>query len=487
MSPGWGGAPMGPAGAPTAGAATASPEDPPPPAVVIRVRVPASVTGGNEIEYRLTVENTSSAPAHHVLIRNPVPANAKLVRASPEPNSRGAELLWQLGTLSAGASREIVLVLAATGPGDVENCARVQFEHGECVRTHVARPELRLEKSGPAQGVVGDTLDYRLTVTNAGDADASGVTLTDPLAAGLDPTDGKAPLKWDVGTLAAGQSRSFEYKVVARAAGRLCNRAVATAEGGLRREAESCVVVTQPKLSLAVEGPARRYIRAPADYRITLTNAGDAPATGVVVENPLPAGTRLVAAEGARVDGATVRWELGVVGPGESRAFPLVLEPQESGSVCDRPVARADRGLAAEAQACTEVLGVPGVLVEMVDTDDPIEVGGETSYVVTVRNQGTQLVTNLRLEATAPDQLEIVRASGPSDNRLQGARLSFEPLAVRPGAEARYTIRARGVRAGDARFRVDVTADQLPAGPVHEDESTTVYAPEAGAPAPAGR
>lgn len=471
---------MSPAPAPAAG--TPSPEDPPAPAVTIRVRVPAAVTGGKEIEYRMTVENASQAPAHHVLVRNPVPANAKLVRASPEPNARGAELLWQLGTLSAGSYREIVLVLAATGPGDVDNCARVQFEHGECVRTHVARPDLRLEKNGPDRAVVGDTLAYRLTVTNAGDADAAGVALTDPLAAGLEPAEGKAPLKWDIGALPAGQSRSVGYRVVARAPGRLCNRAVATADGGLRTEAESCVAVTQPKVSLAAVGPARRYVHAPAAYRLTLGNPGTAPATGVVVENPLPAGARLVSAPGAHVEGGAVRWDIGIVAPGESRTLELVLAPEEAGTICNRASARADRGLTAGAEACTEVLGVPGVLLEMVDSDDPIEVGGETTYRVTVRNQGTQTVTNLRLEATAPEQLEIVRAAGPADSSLQGARLTFDPLSVRPGAEARYTIRARGERPGDARFKVDLTADQLPAGPVHEEESTTVYAPDAAAP-----
>src|SRR5262249_36545801 len=101
--------------------------DPPVPVVALRVRVPASVSAGQEIEYRICVENSSSAAAHHVQVRDPLPANARFVRATPEPTAQEPELLWDLGTLEARACREIVLVLAPTDGGEVRNCARVQF------------------------------------------------------------------------------------------------------------------------------------------------------------------------------------------------------------------------------------------------------------------------------------------------------------------------------------------------------------------------
>src|SRR5262245_17349594 len=117
-------APSAPSAAPGPGTApaAASPVDPPVPVVALRVRVPASAADGQELEYRTCVENTSPAAAHHVLVRNPLPANARFVRANPEPTAQEPDLLWQLGTLEPRACREIVLVLAPTGPGDVRNC-----------------------------------------------------------------------------------------------------------------------------------------------------------------------------------------------------------------------------------------------------------------------------------------------------------------------------------------------------------------------------
>jgi uncharacterized repeat protein (TIGR01451 family) len=251
---------------PPAGLAPAGvePADPPAPVVVLRVRVPANAVSGQELEYRLCVENCSPAAAHHVIVRNPLPANARFVRASPEPDAREPELLWRLGTLEAGGKRDVVLVLTPTGGDDMKNCARVQFEHGECVTTKVARPSLSIQKQGPAQAVLSDTLNYRLTLTNTGTADLTNLLLTDILADGLEHASGKDRLSWIMGTLAPGQSQSVDYQVVAKKLGRLCNKAIATAAGGLREERESCVTVSEMKLELGMTGPERRYLNIPA-------------------------------------------------------------------------------------------------------------------------------------------------------------------------------------------------------------------------------
>ena len=91
------------------------PPEPPVPVVAIHVRVAATGVAGQELEYRLCVENHSQAAAHHVLVRDPLPATAQFVRATPEPTTRQPELQWALGTLTAGACKTITLVLRPTG------------------------------------------------------------------------------------------------------------------------------------------------------------------------------------------------------------------------------------------------------------------------------------------------------------------------------------------------------------------------------------
>jgi uncharacterized repeat protein (TIGR01451 family) len=451
-------------------------DDPPVPVVTLRVRVPATVVAGQELEYHICVENCSAAAAHHVLVRDPLPANAHFVRAVPPPSAREPELVWTLGTLEPCECRDIVVVLAPTGMEDIKNCARVQFEHGQCVCTKIARGEIQLHKSGPSQAALNDTLPYRLAVTNTGGAPVTAVQLTDTLPVGLEPVGGKTPMTWDIGALAPGQSRTVDYQAVAKAPGRLCNRASATASGGLHAEAESCVVVGEAKLTLTKTGPARRYLNMNAAYQLTVTNAGTVPLTNVAITDPLPPKTTLVrASNGGQRSDNDVNWSLGTLQPGTSRTVELVLRSQDAGRVCNRASARADRGLTAQAEACTEFIGVSALLLEVVDTEDPVEVGAETSYVILIRNQGTEPATNVHIEALVPEQMDVTRVTGPSDNRKEGRRILFSPLTLQPHSDARYVVYIRAIQPGDVRFKVDLFADILTSGPVHEEESTTIY------------
>jgi uncharacterized repeat protein (TIGR01451 family) len=76
-----------------------APADPPAPQVTMKVRVPAAAHPGRELEYRVFLENTGAGAAHHVIVKCPLPAHAKFVRASPAPHQQEPELQWHLGTM----------------------------------------------------------------------------------------------------------------------------------------------------------------------------------------------------------------------------------------------------------------------------------------------------------------------------------------------------------------------------------------------------
>jgi uncharacterized repeat protein (TIGR01451 family) len=457
-------------------AAAECPADPPTPVVAIRVRVPAFAAPEQEVTYHICVENCSPAAAHHVTVRNPLPANARFVKANPEPAVREPELVWRFGTLGPGACKEIVLVLAPTGPGDITNCARVQFEHGQCVRTRLTRGQLALRKTGPAQAILYDALTFQLIVTNTGTAELANVVLTDTLPAGLEHASGKNVLTWDIGTLVPGQSRVVEYQAIAKKAERFCNQAAATAAGGLREEASHCVVVTEPKLNLIMTGPEKRYLNRPATYQIAVSNPGSAPASNVVISDLLPPGTMLVSASaGARTLGNQVQWLIGTLPPGGRQAVQLALRAQAAGEVRNRASATAARGLSAQAEVVTVFEAAAGLTVDVDDRDDPVEVGKPTSYLITVINQGNAPATKVQVVAVVPEQMAVTDVKGPANAARDGGKVTFEPVTVAPGATASFEVFVKPLKPGDVRFRVEVSAEQLPAGPVRREESTTIY------------
>jgi uncharacterized repeat protein (TIGR01451 family) len=255
----------------------------------------------------------------------------------------------------------------------------------------------------------------------------------------------------------------------------LCNKAVATADGGLRDEVESCVNVVDAKLSLKKTGPRQHFISVPVPYQLTVTNEGTSPLTNVVVTDRLPAQTTFVSASnGGRAVGSQVQWSLGTLAPGASKTLDLKLRARTTGELVNQAEARAERGVLATAEARTIIRGGAGLLLEVIDVNDPIEVGEETQYQIIIRNQGSAPATKVRITANVPPELEITRVQGPVDHKKEQQKVSFDPLDVPPGADTVYRIHLRATKPGDVRFKVEMTGDQLPAGPVLEEESTTI-------------
>src|SRR5262249_36601485 len=132
------------------------------------------------------------------------------------------------------------------------------------------------------------------------------------------------------------------------------------------------------------------------------------------------------------------------------------------------------------ASVSTEIKGIPGILLEVVDQSDPIEIGQNETYSIMVTNQGSEDCTNVKIQATVPDQMEFVSAGGATTGQVAGQVVTFAPLpALAPAARATWTVVAKGKdTAGndtaDVRFKVIMTGDQL-TSPVEETESTHIY------------
>jgi len=387
---------------PDAGPEMCCPNSIHPPVVAVKVRVPAHSPPGKEIVYKICVENCSAAEAHHVIVRNPLPANAKFVKADPPPIQQDGELFWKFGTIGGGACREIELVLLPTNKEDVKNCTRVQFEHGQCVTTR---------QSAYPHGVCPD---------------------------GLPP--------------------------------------VITPE-------------VQAQLKLTIDGPAKQYVNLPARYFVTVKNEGNAPATNLLVTTSLPEKSKFVkASDDGRFALKQVAWVLGTLAPGASRTVEVEMRALAAGELCLVATALADRGVTAKpVEFCTKFGGESAVLLEMIDTKDPIGIGEETSYKIIIQNQGAGPITNVQVRVAVSPLLSFTLAKAPVGHKLgeltpQGQVILFDTIpSIEADGQATLEVYAKGLKAGDARFAVTITADQLKqGGPVAESESTTIYQEDEG-------
>jgi len=132
-------------------------------------------------------------------------------------------------------------------------------------------------------------------------------------------------------------------------------------------------------------------------------------------------------------------------------------------------------GADASASAPLLVEGIPAVLLEVIDIDDPIELDTNETYEIKVINQGSADGTNIVIECVVPVEQVFVSGKGPTPSRLEGDRIIFAPLpSLAPKAEAVYRVIVKGTQEGDVRFKVNLTSDQLER-PVEETESTHIY------------
>src|SRR5207248_10924886 len=136
--------------------------------------------------------------------------------------------------------------------------------------------------------VVGVPITYQIAISNPGSGPATNVVLSDAFDAGLEHESRANPVELQIGTLAAGETKNIPLVLTPRQVGTLVNRVTATADGGLRAQAQHPVTVQRAQLAITKTGPAARYVDRPAGWDIRVTNPGESPVSNVVIRDQLP-------------------------------------------------------------------------------------------------------------------------------------------------------------------------------------------------------
>jgi len=457
--------------------------------LAVEKRGPREIQVGKAARFEILVRNVGSASANDVVLRDSVPFGTALVATTPpaaptpapgltDAPGTSSDLVWQLGTLAPGGQARVALDLMPMQEGDVGSVASVSFRADASVRARATRPALQITAEPPAPVLVG--LDSRLTITisNPGSGVATGVVLEGVIPEGITHRAGHE-LEFDVGSLPPGESRSIDLVLATTGPGVHGLRLTARGDGQIEVSESVKIAVTAPTLELAVQMPSRRYLQRPATCVLSMTNAGTAPAVGVELVAQLPPGMKFIRANNAgyyEERTHRVLWNLEELPAAETGQVEVVVMPIALGPQKIVAAARTTAGLSDQIGHTVEVEGLAALAFEVADSEDPIEVGGVSEYVIRVANQGTKPASGVRVVATLLGDMEPVEARGPSAHRVDNLTISFEPLAkLAPSEEATYRIRVRGRREGDQRVQVQLTSDEQPA-PITKEEITRVYA-----------
>jgi len=301
----------------------------------------AEIIAGEDISYRITVQNVGTVVAPGVTLLDTLPDGATYKSASPAPDTvNGRFLSWDLGNITAGSIIGIDLVVGTdpnTLPQTLNNFAQVS----DLLRDTDVTEWQTQEKASPTLDVTitpdqpthraGETVVYTVTWANNGNNDVTGALVEAWLPpgttyqsatnnGGLSQDSNLAPhVEWAVGDLALGATgqATFTVDIGSNVASgtRLDSAADIRADAGLPDSDNAVVdVVDEPVLLLSKS--VDRTTAAVGDtvtFTVSYRNSGNGPLTGVTVVDTLPAGLQAMTASDSgtiSADGATVTWSL---------------------------------------------------------------------------------------------------------------------------------------------------------------------------------
>ena len=209
---------------------------------------------------------------------------------------------------------------------------------------------------------------------------AKNIKIRDEIPSGLRTVDGnKRVVEIAAGDLAPGERRSFTVEAKGVETGRHRSVAVATADGGLISKSENIeTLIFQPVLTLVAESSAQQYLGRNTNLTYIVKNIGDTVAenTNITAALPTSGGASVVeVSRNGTVGTNTITWQLGTLGEGESKTVSVKLKADKVGTIRSSVTAVAECAADVSDATVSSVLGVPAILLELIDSGDPAEVG----------------------------------------------------------------------------------------------------------------
>ncbi len=312
------------------------------PQLALRLTAPNQVMIGGEQRVKIELRNPGTGDATGVMLFENVPPNVR--------HAAGPALEFDIGTLRAGESRELELVLKAEKAGKVVNVLSARAEGNlqvqQQVEFEVIAPALSVEVNGPERRYLERPATYEVIVANPGTAVAHDVQLVTKLPKGMrfvrannmgEYDASTHAVYWSLAELPEGERGSVELVAMPIETGPQMLQVEGHAQPGLSDQKQQQIIVE----GLAAIMFEVRDLEDPIEvggetgYEIRVVNQGTKAATNVKVAINLPPGMKVISAEGETrhaTQGSSILFEpLAQLAPKADTVYRLKVQGLQAG------------------------------------------------------------------------------------------------------------------------------------------------------------
>jgi len=449
------------------------------------------VNAGGEVIYTLTYANTGHDNATGLVLTDQLPPTLTFKSATGKATEANRLVTWQLPDLPAKATGSVSLVATVASPitdgTTITNTASIKADQVLPVTspavniTASSAPALVIEKMASANVVnAGGNVAYTISYRNTGTDQATNVVIEDhlpgemsfvsasPTNAGPADTGGVLPsggvVKWNIGTLAAGQSGSLSLvgslpTVIANGTPLFNSASMSSTRTTATSVLSRVDVASTPVLTLD-KSTLTRFATPGGDitYTIHYENVGSDTASMVTLTDTIPTNTSFASADhgGEEIDPNTmlpssgsgvVGWPMPSILANTSGTVSVTVTPDlviPNGTILTNTatISSAQTGSLTATNSIPVNSAPQLVLQERASPTTYIASGNQVLYTLVYENVGNDIATNLTITDTYPaGAIPIAIDSSGSFNQLNNQAVwHLSSLAPGQTVTVQYTL-----------------------------------------------
>jgi uncharacterized repeat protein (TIGR01451 family) len=472
---------------------------------------------GDRVRFTLTLSNAGPNNATGVSIQDVLPAGYTWVSGGTHS---GGTVTWTNQAVNAGSSITLTFDATVIGgqtvPDGYRNWAQITAvavgiidpdstpnngtpgtdspeDDDTVVTPAIADLSLTKTASSLTPGLT-DTVSFTITVSNAGPNTATGVQVEDLLPAGLSYGNSSASIGaynsgtgvWTVGNLNSGASATLTLTATVTATGSIVNYAQVSASGVFDPDStpdngqqspdeddDASVTLTVPlaadlNVTKSVNNATPNYLDT-VTFTVIVSNSGPDQATGVSLEDILPAGLSLQGSSATQGSYNGSIWTLGTLNNAQTATLTVTARVTGTGSLSnvaqvltsdqDDPDSTPGNNVPSEDDQASAAVTVPpaaDLSVNKFVNDSTPDLGDQVTFTIQVTNSGPNSATNVRVEDVLPAGLSFV-SSFASQGTYSSSSGEWTVGTLTNGQTAQLSLSATVTRGGTLTNIAQVT------------------------------